>query len=368
MGSILAYPLEQKIRTIDTPYGPATVTVGTPIDQVARSIDAMRRALTLGLPALVGAVALAAWWLVGRALRPVELIRAEADAIGGSTLHLRVPEPPADDEIGRLAHTMNAMLSRLDGSARRQRQFVSDASHELRSPVAAIRTDLEVALHEGDRANWPKVARAVLAEETRLETLLNDLLLLAAGDEAAVIVPGTPVDLREVAAQESDRARPAPVTVTVTVDEPAHKRKTAAASGTGSDCAVVGSRPQLERALRNLVDNATKYANTEVRISVIAATPTSNRSWVQIRVDDDGPGIPTGERERVFDRFTRLDHGRTRHDGGAGLGLAVVRSIVTRHSGFVWADTSPLGGARLVMALPPTRSAHTRPALSNPFR
>ena len=139
--------------------------------------------LRFGLPALVALVAAVAYVLVGRALRPVEAIRAEVDAITGSTLHRRVSEPPTDDEIGRLARTMNAMLDRLDTAATRQRQFVADASHELRSPVAAIRTGLEVARRKADRANWPAVADTALAEESKLEALLDDLLLLANHDE-----------------------------------------------------------------------------------------------------------------------------------------------------------------------------------------
>ena len=140
-----------------------------PVDEVQRSVDAVRRALWVALPALVALVAVAAWWLVGRALRPVEAIRAQVDEISGTTIHRRVPEPASGDEIGRLARTMNAMLARLEGASTRQRQFVSDASHELRSPVTAIRADLEVALAEGERADWPAVATAVLAEESRLE-------------------------------------------------------------------------------------------------------------------------------------------------------------------------------------------------------
>jgi signal transduction histidine kinase len=344
---IWGYQFEQRTSTVDTPYGPATVTVGVPVDQVARTIEAVRQGLIFGLPLLVGLVALVAWRVVGRALRPVELIRAEAEAIGGSTLHRRVPEPATDDEIGRLADTMNAMLDRLDGSARRQRQFVADASHELRSPVAAIRTDLEVALSEGDGAAWPSVARAVLAEETRLETLLGDLLLLAADDESAVTVAGTTVDLTELAAQEADRTRRVPVALDAPPD----------AAGTEPPT-VAGSRAQLERALTNLVDNAVRHADQQVRISVADVTDTG--PWVQVGVDDDGPGIPVADRERVFDRFTRLDDGRARDEGGAGLGLAVVRSIATRHGGFVWAGASPLGGARFVLSLP--RSAGDRPA------
>jgi signal transduction histidine kinase len=319
-------------RTVDTPSGEVTVTVAAPVDQeVARSLDAVRGALRIGLPLLVGLVALAAWWTAGRALRPVERLRAEADAISASTLHRRVSEPGTGDEVHRLSRTMNAMLERLEGAVTRQRQFVADASHELRNPVAAMRTDLEAALCEGDRADWPTVAREVLAEEARVEALIGDLLVLAAEDEGVATLPGTDVDLNALAAAEARRGRNVQVS-----------------SAPDSDrVVVVGSHRQLERALANLVDNAERHADSQVRIST-----TNQAGWAQLWVDDDGPGIPAADRDRVFERFTRLDDSRARDQGGSGLGLAMVRSIVTRHRGSVWAEQSPLGGARFIIALP----------------
>jgi signal transduction histidine kinase len=325
--------VERRTRTVDTPSGEVTVTVTSPADQVGRSLDAVRRALTMGLPLLVVVVAGAAWWMVGRALRPVERIRVEADAISASTMHLRLPEPGTGDEVDRLSKTMNAMLERLEDAVRRQRQFVADASHELRNPVAGIRTDLEVALSEGGRADWANVGRAVLAEEARLETLIGDLLVLAAEDEGAASLPETAVDLSELAATEARRTHRVPVS-----------------AATGSDHAmVVGSRIQLQRALANLVDNAARHASSRVQIGI-----ASRAGWAELRVDDDGPGIPPADRERVFERFTRLDDGRARDQGGSGLGLAVVCSIVTRHGGSVRVADSPLGGAGFIIALPTT--------------
>lgn len=334
-------------QEVPTSNGKFTIAVASPLDGVRRAVDTVERYLILGIVVLVGLVGAAVWFIVRRALRPVEEMCSEVEEITHGTLHRRVPVPDTHDEIAHLAATMNEMLDRLQGAAARQREFVSDASHELRSPVAAIRTDLEVALSEGDGADWPSVARAVLAEETRLETLLGDLLLLAADDESAVTVAGTTVDLTELAAQEADRTRRVPVALDAPPD----------AAGTEPPT-VAGSRAQLERALTNLVDNAVRHADQQVRISVAEVTDTS--PWVQVGVDDDGPGIPVADRERVFDRFTRLDDGRARDEGGAGLGLAVVRSIATRHGGFVWAGASPLGGARFVLSLP--RSTGDRPA------
>jgi signal transduction histidine kinase len=322
-------------RTVATPTGDLSVSATVPVDQVARSVDALRQALTLGLPALVVLVAAVAWVLVGRALRPVDAIRAEVDEITGSTMHRRVPEPPTGDEIGRLARTMNAMLSRLDATATRQRQFVSDASHELRSPVAAIRTSLEVARRKSDRTDWPAAVDTALAEEARLEALLDDLLLLAAQDEnRATAIHPKPVNLTALATAEARRPRPVPVDV---VHLPAD----------GQPLQIAAAGDQLAHVVSNLVDNAARYATSVVQIILSCYEGT-----VRIIVDDDGPGIPPADRERVFERFTRLDDGRARPQGGSGLGLAVVRAIVSRHHGQIRIEDSPLGGARFVAELP----------------
>ncbi|HEX8804052.1 MAG TPA: HAMP domain-containing sensor histidine kinase, partial [Acidimicrobiales bacterium] len=324
--TVFSAPLERSTREVSTPSGDLRVIAALPVDEVERSLDAVRRALLLGLPGLVVLVAAVAWAVVGRALRPVEAIRAEVEAISASTMHRRVPEPGTADEIGRLARTMNAMLARLEGSAARQRQFVSDASHELRSPVAAIRIDLEVALREGDAADWPGVARSVLDEEGRLEDLLSDLLTLAADDEGpAVRPPATPVDLLALARADAARGRRVPVEV----------------AGPGGTAA--GAADQLARVVANLVDNAARHARSAVRVTVAPG---------RLTVDDDGPGVPPDQREVVFERFTRLDAARTRDGGGAGLGLAVVRSIVTRHGGTVAIADAPAGGARVTVTLP----------------
>jgi signal transduction histidine kinase len=332
---VVAGSFESSARDVDSPAGILTVTAAAPFDQVSRSVDALRGTLLIGLPALIALVAAVAWLLVGRALRPVEAIRAEVDEITGSTMHRRVPEPPTSDEVGRLARTMNAMLGRLDTSATRQRQFISDASHELRSPVAAIRTGLEVARRKADRADWPAVADAALAEESRLEALLDDLLLLAMQDEnGGVTVPTTAVDVRALTVAEADRPRRVPVDV---VHAPAE----------GLPLRVAGAGDQLARAVGNLVDNAARHATSVVQIGL-----STDDDSVRVIVDDDGPGIPPADRERIFERFTRLDDGRARHHGGTGLGLAVVRSIANRHGGQVRVDDSPLGGARFVAQLP----------------
>ena len=326
---------ETLTRVVETAHGELTITADVPIDQVARNVDALTERLAVGLPALVAVVGVIAWVLVGRALRPVEAMRAEAERITVSTMHRRVPEPPTDDEVGRLARTMNTMLDRLQTAAAQQRRFVSDASHELRSPIAALRAGLEVARAKPGPVGWPARVDSLLAEESRLETLLDDLLLLAAHDEhGASAAPARSVNVTALAIEEGRRPRRVPVQV---VQSPADNQAVA----------VAGVQQQLARALSNVVDNAARHAASVVQIRV-----SNDGDTVRVAVDDDGPGIPPADRERVFERFTRLDDGRARHDGGSGLGLAVVSSILTSHHGTIRIDDSPLGGARFVAELP----------------
>ncbi len=318
-------------QTVATQQGQITLIADRSLADVNQTIHSVDAALWIGVPALVLAVALLAWYLAGRALRPVEAIRAEAAAITGSTMHRRVPEPAGDDEVGRLARTMNAMLDRLEQSSVRQRQFVSDASHELRSPVAAIRAQLEVALRRGDQTSWPPVARRVLDEDHRLEAAVGELLELARIEESTTERPASvDVDVDDLVFEEVSRVRAVPIDTS----------KVSAGR-------VQGDAAQLARLVRNLLDNASSHARSRVNASVV-----TDDGWVVLTVDDDGPGILPEDRERVFDRFTRLDEGRDRGGGGAGLGLAMVRAIAQRHGGEVTVDDAPIGGARLVVRLP----------------
>lgn len=322
-------------ETFDSPFGAVELLAASSLDPVSDSIDAARRGLLVALPLLVGAVGLLAWVLAGRALQPVEAIRTEVEAISGSTLDRRVPVPSSGDEVARLAQTMNAMLDRLEDASTRQQRFVADASHELRSPVAAIRTELEVAQRTAEPGDWPAIADRLLVEEARLEAVIADLLLLATLEEGAPMPDAVAVDLAVEAHEEARRRAPDRAGVAVEVDVP-------------TNAVVLGSRMQLRRALANLLDNAGRHARTTVRLSVC-----ERDGRVRVLVDDDGPGIPEDDRERVFGRFVRLDDHRARSAaGGAGLGLSLVRRIAERHGGTASVETAPLGGARLVLDLP----------------
>jgi signal transduction histidine kinase len=312
--------------------GRASVLVGRSLDDVREATDAVIPLLVVGVPILVLIVGAVTWWITGRALRPVESIRVEVDTISAGELDRRVPEPRTGDEVARLAGTMNAMLGRLESSQARQRRFVSDAAHELRSPVASIRQHSEVAIEHPDATSVDELAKVVHRENLRVEQLVDDLLLLARLDE------GTrsrweQVDLDDVVLAEAARLR---ATTTLTVG-------TAGVSASR----VVGDPGGLERVVRNLGDNAVRHAERRVELAAREVN-----GWATLTVDDDGDGITPDDRGRVFDRFVRLDDARSRDGGGAGLGLAIVRAVVEAHGGDVTIEESPFGGARFEVRLP----------------
>jgi signal transduction histidine kinase len=320
----------QTRQIVKTAQGQVTLVSQRSLDEVDETITSITDVLLVGVPGLVVLVGAFSWFLAGRALRPVEAIRAEAAAITHTTIHRRVPVPPSGDEVARLASTMNEMLDRLEDAATRQRRFVSDASHELRSPVTSIRAQLEVALRRPDRDDWPVVAERVLAEDERLEQAVAELVDLARLDED----PNAP-DLAEVDLDE------------IVFEECAREHRVAIDTSGVSGGRVRGRRDALARAVRNLVDNACRHAASAVAVGVQTRGDT-----VELVVEDDGPGIAPADRERIFERFTRLDEGRARDAGGMGLGLAVVKAAVERHGGTVTIEDAEPHGARFVVRMP----------------
>ncbi|GAA4365942.1 HAMP domain-containing sensor histidine kinase [Nocardioides caricicola] len=313
---------------------PYVVSVAVSLEDVDESTTALLLPLAVGLPVLVLLVGATTWVATTRALAPVERIRREAEQITGDRLDRRVSEPPARDEIHRLARTVNQMLGRLQDSRDRQRQFVSDASHELRSPLASIRQTAEVARAHPGALPEDELADAVLEESVRMQRLVEQLLLLARADEGAVARTDQDVDLDDLALTVARAARRPDL------------RVDSSAIGPGR---VRGDRVSLAQLVQNLVDNAVRHAD-----EVVAVTVRQDGGTVELVVEDDGPGIAAEDRGRVFDRFVRLDEARARDAGGSGLGLAIVREVVTAHGGTVDVATSPLGGARFVVRLPAT--------------
>jgi signal transduction histidine kinase len=324
--------LVQAIST-DTRQGARTILVGESLETVAESSQVLVSLLAAGIPLLLIVVAGTTWAVVGRALAPVESIRAEVYAISASELQRRVPEPAGGDEIARLATTMNEMLARVERGQARERQFVSDASHELRSPIAALRQHAEVAHAYPEQASVGELAQTVLEENTRLQRIVEDMLLLTNMDEGKLRMKIAPVDLDDLVFEESRRLR------TNSNLRVATERVTAAR--------VAGDSRQLARLVRNLIENAARHAQTTIALSL-----TENHTWAILCVDDDGRGIPAPERWRVFDRFVRLEEARDRDSGGSGLGLAIVAEVAAAHGGLAAAHDSPLGGARIEVRLP----------------
>lgn len=319
--------------------------VAADVSDVVRSVDRIETVLWLAAPLLVLLAAAVTWILTGRALRPVEQITTRVAEISSGNLHERVPRPPTDDEIAHLATTMNDMLDRLETADRRRRRFVSDASHELRTPVAVLRSEAETALRP-DQDIDEQFARGVLSESLRLEGIVDDLLVLARGDELGGGAGRGEIDLDDVVLAEAARRRAVPVD---TAEVSAGR--------------VWGSEAACTRVVAHLLDNAARHAESGVAVRLgpvgdhtgggaEGATADDPVNDVELVVDDDGPGVPVADRQRIFERFTRLEEARTRDRGGAGLGLAVVAETVRSLGGTVAVGDSPHGGARFTVTLP----------------
>jgi signal transduction histidine kinase len=327
------------VRVVAQRAGDDTVLVVTDLKSVNDSVRVLGEAALIGGPIAVLIMALATYLSVALTLRSVAGLRHGAAAITAAGLSdQRLPLPSSQDEIHRLAVTLNAMLDRIDAATQRQRTFVGDAAHELRSPIASLRVQLEVAQRLGPDTDWRAVADDVLVDVDRLDRLVEDLLAMARLTEAGgALVRVEPVDLtglvREVVAGY-DHAR---VPVRLVTSAPA---------------AVLGDSGGLRRVAINLIDNAIRYAQTEVRVAVQTGE-LAGRATATVLVTDDGPGIPPGEREHVFDRFYRVQASRSRDTGGTGLGLAIVRDVVQAHGGTVHLTSGPDGrGTQAVVVLP----------------
>jgi signal transduction histidine kinase len=335
-------PDGEEARLLERDVDRRTVLVAGSLDDLSDSTTALAGTLLVAVPLTGAVLAGVVWVAVGRALRPVEDIRARVDSISASRLDRRVPEPGAPLEIARLAHTMNAMLARLHASSEQQRRFVADASHELRSPLARMRAELEVDAAHPTSADPEATAASVLAETVGVQRLVDDLLLLARGDAGALAaLPQRQVDLDDVVETAVGGLRPAgELRVDTAGVRPVQ---------------VSGDRAQLERLVGNLLDNAVRHARDTVTITLTEDGDGDSDAEAVLVVADDGPGIAPEDRERVFERFTRLDDARTAGSGGAGLGLAIARDIAERHGGSLRLDGAASAGARFVLRLPLTR-------------
>ena len=311
-----------------------TLVVAANNDDVTDPVSILTRILTATVPIVVAILGGLTWWLAGRTLRPVEQMRREMSTISSTNVSARLAEPGTGDEIDRLARTMNQTLDRLEATIERQRRFVADASHELRSPLTRIRSELEIDLAAGRSADPEATERSVLAEAVSLHHLVEDLLQLARSDDNVQSTPHQPVDLDDIVLREARRL--------------AERGRVRVDLRGVSAAAVEGDPRQLTRAVRNLFDNAERHATT-----VVTVVLGERDDRVRFTVSDDGDGIPSESRELVFERFSRLDDARSRDAGGTGLGLAIVRDIVERHHGTIHLDDGPR--TRFVVDLPALR-------------
>ena len=331
----------EHLRTVAIPSGRRgarqVLVVAESLAQVDRSVHRVLVLLVLGGAGALALVGLGGWWIARKALRPVERMTARADRIGIDDLSQRIAVPRVQDEVGHLARTLNAMLERLDQGVEARQRLVADASHELRAPLAAMRSELEVSLRH-DPLGDP--ARAVLSsardEVVRMGRIVDNLLTLARVDEGRLELLTAPQDLRVLAerAARTQRASAAAAGVDIVVE--------------GDAATVEADRDRVDQVISNLIDNAIRFSPAGGRVRVLLWDDTAEAG---IAVCDDGPGVPAEARESIFERFARQDPARGR-SGGAGLGLAICRDIVRAHHGRIWVEARNPRGSAFVVALP----------------
>ncbi|WP_078316489.1 HAMP domain-containing sensor histidine kinase [Mycobacterium sp. D16Q16] len=319
-------------ETVSSRKGQYTVLVGGGIEPIESMVSTVATMLAITAPVVAVVAAVVTYLLVRRSLQSVDAIRSRVTQISTSDLGERVPVPNRTDEISALAVTMNEMLTRIEAGHSAQRRFVGDASHELRSPLATVISALEIAESHPEVLDKTLVQTALLPEAHRMQSLVEDLLLLARADEHGLPMRRTEIDLDDLAGAEVARL----------------KRETSLQiSAHLAAVKVTGDALGMARVLRNLADNAARDAATEVSVVVRA-----DGSSAYLHVCDDGPGIPAAERDRVFERFVRLDTDRSRQRGGSGLGLAIVAEIVAAHEGTVGIADRTGGGTVMTVQLP----------------
>jgi heavy metal sensor kinase len=312
---------------------PLVLAVGATLQDRAETLASFRDELLIAGPLALIFASTAGYFLAGLSLRPVESMRRRAAAISAETPGERLPVPPTGDELERLGLTLNVMLSRLQAAVERERDFVADAGHELRTPLSLLRTELELALrHAASVDELREALRRSSREVERLAQLAEDLLLIARSDRGRLPLRIEPLRVGDLFASVQSR-----------VAWRAESEGKAVFADTADDTHVRGDRIRLEQALANMVDNALRYGGETIRLEATVA-----EGQVSLHVRDDGPGFPDAFRSRAFERFARADGARGR--AGAGLGLAIVRTIAEAHGGTAHAVNGD-GGADVWIAL-----------------
>ena len=327
-------PYLVKKRQVNSPDGTATLVAVTSLASAARTAGLATQLLATIFLALLCLVVAFTWNMAARTLQPVEHMRRTAESINASNLSERIPVPERDKDLSRLAVTFNELLERVESSFNEQRRFVSDASHELKSPVAATGIMLETLREHPEAVDTNKVIEDLTTENNRLANIVGDLLTLARSDEGRMQVDAKPVDLMDLLLEEAAGLE---------------TRKGVSVDTSGVQPVVCTADAELlSHSVRNLLENAARYASSTVKLSCAA-----EEGAVRIVVSDDGCGIAPEDRERVFDRFVSLEDGRSNPDS-TGLGLPVARSIAERHGGSLCFTEPELGGATAVLSIPLT--------------
>jgi heavy metal sensor kinase len=345
-GIVTARPpgTEQRFRFMTVPANRLgarhVVVVGESLESVERSVDRVLVLLLLAGPAALAATALGGWWLARKALLPVERMTSQAQRIGIDRLDERIALPEANDEIRRLAVTLNAMLDRLEHGVEEKHRLIADASHELRTPLAVMRAELDVTLRgEQLTPDARLVLESAREEVARMSRTVNNLLTLAEVDEGRLGLVPARVELRHAIEAAARPLRP--------LADAKHLQLEVGGEGAEAEA----DPERLHQAITNFIENAIKYARPDGHV---CATAWSTDAEVGVTVADDGPGIPAEAREHLFDRFYRVDGARGRDDGGSGLGLAICREIAGAHGGRVWVESEEGRGSRFNLALPRT--------------
>lgn len=317
---------------VHTNQGTYTVVVASTVQVQKDSVATVAWFLLGATPLLLVVVGAAVWFLVGRSLRQVERIRGQVASINGSRLSERVDVPATNDELHRLALTMNSMLDKLQASDAEQRRFVSDASHELRSPLATISAGLEIAAADPSGDTWRELQNMLSGETARMHYLVDDLLTLAKANDGGIRITATDVDLDDVLANEIQRLR---------------SLTTHSINASLVPARITGDAQRLGQVLRNVLDNANRHARSTITVKLSTAP-----DGVRVLIDNDGDPIPEADRERIFERFVRLDQSRSRESGGSGLGLAIAAGIMAAHHGTITTAQAPSGDCRFELYLP----------------
>jgi len=366
-GTTAAMALANKLQLLDVRLGPASepfrvlatpvavhtglqlVVVAAPLQGVNEAVGRILKLLLIAGPAAMLVAGLGAWWLLRRALQPVERMRRKAEEIGIDQLHERLAPPKVTDEVGQLATTLNAMLDRLEAGVKANRQLIADASHELRTPLAAMRVELDVSLRDARRTEAERaVLQSVREDVDRMSRTVDNLMTLARADEGRLDLIQSDVELDAALEAAAALLRPLAEAKRVRLRMAVEPSRT------------FGDPNRLQLALANLIENAIKYTppGGEVTLS----------SWRRgaeagVTVADTGPGIPEDEQAHVFDRFYRIDRSRSRESGGSGLGLAICREIAHAHRGRVWVESDEGKGSAFSIAL---RARSAAPAEREP--